>query len=82
MADGDEVDRGDAETRLSIKRADLMTTHAVLYYTHFVSDTVRAELTRLRRELRSDFELFAMGCCPESTTLSEAREDECSGQVI
>ncbi len=46
-----------------------MTTHAVLYYTHFVSEMVKAELGKLRRELHSNFALFAMGCCHERTTL-------------
>ena len=48
-----------------------MTTHAVLYYTHFVSEMVKAELGKLRRELHSNFALFAMGCCHERTTLDD-----------
>ncbi len=47
-----------------------MTTHAVLYYTHFVSEAVKLELKKLRSELDPRFVLFAMGCCPEKTTLN------------
>jgi hypothetical protein len=47
-----------------------MATHAVIYYTHFVSETVSSQLEKLRRELKPEFALFAMGCCPDRSTLN------------
>ena len=45
-----------------------MTTHAVMYYTHFVSEIVSSHLDKLRK-LRPEFALFAIGCCPDRSTL-------------
>jgi hypothetical protein len=48
-----------------------MATHAVLYYTHFVSAAVKKEVEILDRELGPEFTLFAIGCCPENSTLDD-----------
>ncbi len=46
-----------------------MPSCAVVYYTHFVSNTVKFELQRLQSELSRDYTIFAMGCCHESDSL-------------
>jgi hypothetical protein len=52
-----------------------MTSHALLYYTHFVSDDVKAEIDNLARELSADLSLFAVGCCSDASTLNELASD-------
>jgi hypothetical protein len=48
---------------------------AVIYYTHFVSDSVKREIGILSRELGAEFTLFAVGCCPEASTLDDLATD-------
>ena len=53
-----------------------MPSHAIVYYTHFVDDTVEFELNKIKNEIGGDFRFFAMGCCPERTTLDPLKTDE------
>src|SRR5579863_4862318 len=46
-----------------------MTRDAVLYYSHFCSPTVLREISRLRNELDSQYEVFAIGYCGDSEVL-------------
>lgn len=46
-----------------------MPSHAILYYTHLVTDTVRQQVAKLREELDPAFRLFVIGCCAERSDL-------------
>ena len=58
-----------------------MTTNAVMYYTHFVSEIVSSQLDKLRK-LRPEFALFAIGCCPDRSTLDPLATANIRGAVV
>jgi hypothetical protein len=55
-------------------------SHAVIYYTHFVSPSVTRQIEGLNRALRPAFNLFAVGCCPENSTLDELAGERISAR--
>jgi hypothetical protein len=48
-----------------------MKREVVLYYSHFCSPAVRREVTRLRNELDSRYEIFAVGYCRSAGALKD-----------
>jgi Protein of unknown function (DUF3405) len=55
-----------------------MASHVLVYYTHFVSNPVKRELSRLRDELPESFDCWATGCCNHSSVLDDLGSDRVS----